>query len=90
MYSRIPINGWRGISKTESTSSCTSEKYYKIHGPIFNGRKNGKWVKEIPSRNITMNIEKYKDGKLIDGKIISAFKGSEYYDNKIYCLTYTI
>jgi hypothetical protein len=64
----------------------TSEKFVKIHGEILNGKKEGTWKKDIPSRNFTMNIEKYKDGKFISGKIISIANGSESYKDKTYCI----
>jgi hypothetical protein len=63
----------------------TSEKFTKIEGSVLNGRKNGIWKRKIPSMNSTMNIEKYKDGIFISGKIISIVRGTETYKDTIYC-----
>jgi hypothetical protein len=63
----------------------SAEKFIKTSGEIFNGRKNGTWKNMISSRNMITNIAKYKDGKLISGKIISVVGGTESYKDTIYC-----
>ncbi len=64
----------------------TPEKFIKIAGNIVNGRKNGKWKRSMPSRNITINIEKYEDGNLIKGKESSLVNGTVSYKDTMYCV----
>ncbi|HJW18431.1 MAG TPA: hypothetical protein VJ499_14975 [Flavisolibacter sp.] len=64
---------------------ATSEKFLKTSGELLNGRKNGTWKNTISFRNMTTNIEKYKEGKLISGKMISAAAGTESYKDTMYC-----
>jgi len=63
----------------------SSEKFIKTTGEVLNGRKNGKWENIIVSRNMTTNIEKYKEGKLLSGKMISLVRGTESYKDTQYC-----
>jgi antitoxin component YwqK of YwqJK toxin-antitoxin module len=63
----------------------SSERFMKISGEVANGRKNGTWKKNIPSRNMTTNVEKYKDGKLLSGKITSVVNGTQSYKDTTYC-----
>lgn len=63
----------------------SSEKFMKTSGEILNGRKNGTWKNTIPSRNMTTNIEKYKEGKFLNGKMISMVGGTESYKDTLYC-----
>jgi hypothetical protein len=66
-------------------SYATSERFMKTSGEVFNGRKNGTWKNTIPSRNMTTNIEKYKDGNFISGKMFSVVAGTESYKDTMYC-----
>ena len=63
----------------------SSEKFIKTSGEILDGRKNGTWKNTIPSRGMTTNIEKYKEGKFISGKMISMIGGTESYKDTLYC-----
>jgi len=63
----------------------SSEKFVKTSGNVLNGRKNGTWKNTIPSRNMTINIEKYKEGKFVSGKTISIIGGTESYKDTHYC-----
>jgi hypothetical protein len=66
-------------------SYASSEKFMKTSGQVLNGRKNGTWKNTIPSRNMTTNIEKYKEGNLPSGKMISVAAGTESYKDTMYC-----
>lgn len=63
----------------------TAEKFMKTSGEVLNGRQNGKWEKIIVSRNETTNIEKYKNGQFISGKMFSLYEGTEHYKDTPYC-----
>ena len=63
----------------------SSEKFKKTTGEVLNGRKNGTWKNTIVSRNMTTNIEKYKEGKFVSGKMISLARGTESYKDTQYC-----
>lgn len=63
----------------------SSERFMKTSGEVLNGRKNGTWKNTLPSRNLTTNIEKYKEGKFISGKRISLFEKDETYKDTLYC-----
>jgi antitoxin component YwqK of YwqJK toxin-antitoxin module len=63
----------------------SSDKFMKTSGEVLNGRKNGTWKNTLPSRNITVNTEKYKDGKFLSGKISSVAFGSQTYKDTLYC-----
>ena len=63
----------------------SSEKFMKTSGEVLNGQKNGTWKNTILSRNMTTNIEKYKEGKFISGKMISMAGGTESYKDTLYC-----
>ncbi|HKJ79552.1 MAG TPA: hypothetical protein VKA10_08450, partial [Prolixibacteraceae bacterium] len=64
----------------------TPEKNTKIAGNVKNGKKDGKWKRTIPSKNMTVNIEKYEDGNFIKGKEYSIIYGSVSYKDTMYCL----
>ena len=61
------------------------EKFRKTTGEVLNGHRNGTWKNTLPSRNITINVEKYKEGKLVSGKISSAAFGTQNYKDTTYC-----
>jgi hypothetical protein len=61
------------------------DKFTKTSGEVLNGRKNGTWKNEIVSRKMTTNIEKYKDGKFLSGKMVSVAGGTESYKDTLYC-----
>lgn len=61
------------------------EEFKKTSGEVLNGRKHGTWKNIIVSRNMTTNIENYKEGKLLKGKMISVAGGIEPYKNRTYC-----
>lgn len=63
-----------------------SDKFTKIAGNVINGRKSGKWKRDIPSKNFTMNIEKYEDGNFISGKETSMINGTVTYKDTMYCV----
>lgn len=64
-----------------------SEQHFtKIAGPVLNGRKNGTWRRTIPSENIILNVERYKEGKMISGRLTPLRGGSENYKDTSYCL----
>lgn len=65
----------------------TPEKFIRNAGKVADGRKNGTWERTIPSRKLTVNSEKYKDGNFISGKMFSPFSGTETYKNKSFCIT---
>src|SRR6476620_826525 len=66
-------------------SYASSERFMKTSGEVLNGRKNGTWKNTIPARNMTTNIEKYKEGKFISGKMFSIVGGTESYKDTLYC-----
>lgn len=66
-------------------SYTPSDEFIKTSGEVRNGRKNGTWKNTLPSRNMTTNIEKYKEGKFISGKMISVASGTESYKDTQYC-----
>ena len=66
-------------------SYTPSDEFIKTSGEVLNGRKNGTWKNTLPSRNMTTNIEKYKEGKFISGKMISVASGTESYKDTQYC-----
>ncbi|NOT73749.1 MAG: TonB family protein [Cyclobacteriaceae bacterium] len=61
------------------------EKFKKTSGEVLNGRKNGTWKTIVVIRNMTTNIEKYKEGKFLSGRLISMVGGSESYKDTVYC-----
>lgn len=63
----------------------SSERFMKTSGAVLNGRKNGTWKNTIPSRNLTTNIEKYKEGVFLSGKRVSMFEKDETYKDTFYC-----
>ena len=63
----------------------SAERFMKTSGEVLNGRKNGTWKNIFPSRNIIVHVEKYKEGKLISGKLTSIAFGTESYKDTIYC-----
>jgi hypothetical protein len=65
---------------------ASSEKFIKTSGEVLNGRKNGTWKNVISFRNMTTNIEKYMEGKLISGKMISPAAGTESYKDTTFCI----
>jgi len=63
----------------------SGEGFFKINGEIVNGKKNGTWKRQIESNGFDVNIEKYKDGKLLSGKFVSMMGGRESYTDTVYC-----
>lgn len=65
----------------------SATKDVKIAGAVVNGHKEGKWKKTITylSRNMILNIEKYKEGKMVSGRLFSMLRGSESYKDSMYC-----
>ncbi len=63
----------------------SAERFMKTAGQVLNGRKNGTWKNTLPSRNITVNVEKYKEGKFISGKMTSVAFGTQSYKDTVYC-----
>lgn len=61
------------------------EKFKKTSGAVLNGRKNGTWKSTIVSRNMTTNIEYFKDGNFLRGKMFSLAGGTEIYKDTTYC-----
>ncbi|CAN5532254.1 hypothetical protein BH11BAC5_BH11BAC5_38270 [soil metagenome] len=64
---------------------AAADKFRKISGKVINGKKDGTWTNSIASEKFITNIEKYKEGILISGKMISKFKGGESYKDTSYC-----
>lgn len=73
------------LGNGEWFSYASSERFMKTSGEVLNGRRNGTWKNTIPSQNLTTNTEKYKDGKLISGKMFSVVGGTETYKDTQYC-----
>jgi hypothetical protein len=69
----------------EWTTYESNSKFMKISGTVLNGRMHGTWKKTIPSQKITMNVEKYEDGKFKSGKLNSVGNGSFSYKDNPYC-----
>ena len=63
----------------------SQDKFTKISGSVVNGRKNGTWKKSVSSKNFVTNSEKYKDGKLISGKMFALIGSTEAYKDTAYC-----
>ena len=61
------------------------EGFLKTSGEVLDGRKNGTWKNTISFQNMTTNIEKYKEGKFLSGKMISVAAGSEPYKDTVHC-----
>lgn len=59
-----------------------SSKNIRTYGDVRNGRKNGRWRNVMGK--MTTNIEKYKDGKFLGGKMISVAE-TELYKDTLYC-----
>ena len=63
----------------------TTEKFQKIKGHILNGKKDGYWIRYIPSSDFTVNEENYKEGQFLGGVFNSMFNGSKSYIDTAYC-----
>jgi hypothetical protein len=71
------VGDWYGYKATD--------KFVKVSGKVFDGRKDGKWSNSIVSQNFTTNIEKYKKGIFISGEMMSILRGTESYKDSTYC-----
>lgn len=60
-------------------------KVILVSGEVLNGRKSGQWTKAIPSRKMTTNIERYKEGRFLGGKMFSIISDPELYKDTPYC-----
>lgn len=65
----------------------SAEKFLKISGEILHGRRNGTWKIEMTfAQGDITNVEKYKDGKFVSGKMFSRQAGKESYSDTAYCI----
>ncbi len=62
---------WQGYSDRD--------EFTEISGAILNGYRNGVWTRAIPSKKLTINIEKFENGRRISGRFNSIQMGYESY-----------
>ncbi len=62
------------------------DHYIMISGPVMNGRKNGIWTSQIPSRGVTTNTENYR---MLSGKSNAPGGGLGQYKGVGICIVET-